>query len=168
MRKIQTLCKKIIRAIRSKNSFTLIELILVLVMIAILAAVIIPRVGDYVKTAKITGTEKEMMELARAITGDPEEGFYGFANDVGAIPSVLSDLYKVSDPNPSPYNPFTRSGWNGPYVDADPNKPAGEKNDIEIDAWGHDYVYSSTDRTITSYGPDGVSGGGDDIVVQLQ
>ena len=60
------------------NGFSLIELAVVLVIVAVLAAVAIPSVGNLITTSRINASQREMMELVRAIVGEPEAGFLGY------------------------------------------------------------------------------------------
>ncbi len=79
----------------------------------------------------------------------------------------LTALYKKW--NASPYNPFTRTGWNGPYIDMKLKDMDGDTEidsdeiDILYDEWGKEYQYSKTTAVVSSYGPNGILGGGDDI-----
>lgn len=130
-----------------------------IVLLGIIAAVAIPKFGDITENSKITATRAEMRRLQMAIVGDPNVvgagGYHnrGFAGDIGFAPSTLSDL--VSKPDSiSPYNKFTRLGWNGPYIDS----AAGA---FLTDAWGASYSYDPVARTITS------NGGASPIVVSF-
>ena len=132
------------------DGFTLIELVIIIVILGIVAAVAIPNFGDITDNAKITATKEEMRRLKIAIVGDPNinaGGKYvnrGFEGDVGAPPASLVDL-AVKPGTLAVFNKFTGIGWNGPYIDS-----AG--NDYLTDAWGVAYVYNPTARTITSNG----------------
>ena len=132
------------------NGFTLIELVIVIVVLAILAAVGIPQIGGIIQTAKISATKSEMMELKKAIVGSPQNiagGSYicrGFEGDVGCPPSQLQDLVIKPD-TIQVWNRITSLGWNGPYIDS-------TDGEYLIDAWGAEYVYNSSSRTITSVG----------------
>jgi hypothetical protein len=68
----------------------------------------------------------------------------GYEGDVGALPPNLLGL-SSRPPEISPYNRFTRRGWNGPYMDPD-------DLDYLTDAWDTDYQYDPGSRTITSTG----------------
>jgi len=162
------------RGMMCKKGYSLIELVIVIVVLAILAAVAIPTVGNLMTSSKIKATEKEMMELVHAIVGDPEAGILGFVDEMGDLPDNVAALYSIG--TSSPYNPFTRTGWNGPYIDmrrkdVDGNGSIGATEyDILYDAWSNDYVYDKAAKTVTSWGPDGGDDGGgdDDIVVDIE
>ncbi|MBU1862121.1 MAG: prepilin-type N-terminal cleavage/methylation domain-containing protein [Candidatus Omnitrophica bacterium] len=153
------------------RGFSLTELILVIVILAIIAAVAIPKMGEIAENARISATEKEMMELVRAIIGDPETGFQGYLDDIGSLPTQLSNLYSSS--GESPYNPFTKTGWNGPYIDQRKRDILGDGGELELDilydAWDQPYVpdFVGSPSTITSDGPDKTSSTADDIVVKV-
>lgn len=150
--------------------FTLIELIMVIVIIGILSAFAAPKIMDTIKESKIQATKSELQTLKDAIMGDPEstvggqmadKGYFG---DVGSMPPQSDGLDAlVTQPSGvSNWDPFDQTGWNGPYINTEGS------NDWKEDAWGNTYVYSENDETITSYGPNGQSGGGDDITINLQ
>ena len=164
----------IMRTVRvnSKKSpdagFTLIELVMVIVVMAALAAVSVPRINDFITNSKIQASKNEMLQIRAAISGTPDRtagGRYvdrGYIGDVGAVPSTFNDL--ISNPGLPAYNYFSRTGWNGPYLVDD---GSGE---VLRDAWLVNYVLNVADSTIRSFGPDKIdnSGGGDDIVIKFQ
>jgi len=133
-----------------QRGFTLVELVIVLIILAIVAAVAIPKLGDVTENSKVTTTKEEMRRLKMAIIGDPSVVSAGkminrgYSGDVGALPTTLTDL-AVKPTGVSAYNAFTRLGWNGPYIDT-----AGGA--YLKDAWGANYVYDPVARTITSTG----------------
>ncbi|UCD94957.1 MAG: prepilin-type N-terminal cleavage/methylation domain-containing protein [Candidatus Zixiibacteriota bacterium] len=128
--------------------FTLIELVIIIVILGIVAAVAIPRFGTLTENSKINATREEMLRIKEAIVGNPEVvsgGEYvdrGFEGDVGFPPSSLADLVRKPDSIPV-YDKFLRLGWNGPYLDSAEQK-------YLYDAWGNTYAYDRSSRTITS------------------
>jgi prepilin-type N-terminal cleavage/methylation domain-containing protein len=140
-----------------QGGFTLIELVIIIVVLGILAAVAIPKFSDMSDSSKISATKMELTALKRAVVGNPAVtagGAYvnrGFEGDVGHLPQRLQDLVAKPD-SILTYNPLTRLGWNGPYLDGD----GGVYLD---DAWDASYVYQPFGRQILS------TGGGDTIKV---
>ena len=130
--------------------FTLIELVIIIVILGIIAAVAIPRFGTLTENSRINATREEMLRIKRAIVGNPEvisgDTYVdrGFEGDVGFPPTSLADLVRKPDSIPA-YDRFLRQGWNGPYLDS------AEQNYLS-DAWGNAYVYDPSSRTITSAG----------------
>ncbi len=130
------------------SGFTLVELVIIIVILGIVAAVAVPKFGTLTENSKITATKDEITRLKTAIIGDSRVvsgGEYvnrGFEGDVGHAPSQLQDLVQKPDSIP-PYNKFTRIGWNGPYLDS-------AEQYYLVDAWSNPYVYDPSARTITS------------------
>lgn len=135
-----------------------------MIVVAILAVVAIPQFVNFGSDAKDAVSRTRLKEIRMAIVGDPQAiagGVYtkaGFEKDLAALPTALSEL-GVIGAYPA-YDPFTKIGWRGPYVDT-------SVPDWNKDAWGTTFSYSAGGRTLTSYGPDKASGGGDDITVSF-
>lgn len=151
-----------------KKGFTLIEVLMVIVLIAILGGGSLALFSTSLEEAKFDATYKEMLQLRKALIGDLEntsvEGErvrFGYLGDLGAVPNDsqgLRALYSL----PASVNPWTVDasgkiglGWNGPYI------ISSTDNDFAKDAWGRDYIYSTAGTTpyLLSYGADGVAGG---------
>jgi prepilin-type N-terminal cleavage/methylation domain-containing protein len=132
------------------RGFTIIELVMVIVVLGIVAAIAIPRMGGLSESSRINATKSEILMLKKAIVGNSSVavgGQYidvGFEGNIGHPPASLVELGIKSDSLPT-YDKFTRLGWNGPYVDT-----AGD--DYLTDAWGVAYIYDGVTRTITSVG----------------
>ncbi len=137
----------------SQHGFTLIELVIIIVILGILAAVAVPKFTGLTESSKFTATKQELRNLKLAIVGDPsvvaggEFVSRGYEGDVGFPPSLLVDLVVKPD-SVSSYNKLTRLGWNGPYIE-------GSDNSYLTDAWGNSYRYTSGSRTMISDG-DGI------------
>ncbi|MFC1554493.1 Tfp pilus assembly protein FimT/FimU [candidate division KSB1 bacterium] len=138
----------------TKNSkgFTLIELILVIVVLGIISAVAVPKIGNTIRNAKINTTKDEMMKLKIALIGDAEVRVgaivinKGYRGDMAMDPAAWADLVNAPADPDLLYNRFTRMGWNGPYIEDD-----GELG-FSKDSW--DREYELIGGYIVSKGPD--------------
>lgn len=141
----------------SQEGFTLIELVIIIVVLGILAAVAIPRFAEMSESSKVAATRNEMLALKRAIVGNPQVvagGVYvdrGFEGDVGFVPQQLADL-AMRPGSVAVYDRLTGMGWNGPYIDA------GSGNYLK-DSWGTNYILLYASRRIISIG------GADSVVI---
>ena len=132
---------------KRKGGFTLVEMLLVLVILATLAAVVVPKFAGRAKQAKVTAAKSQISNLEIAIDL--------FEIDMGYFPKAGNDLSDlVQEPNSNNVR-----DWQGPYL----------KKGIPRDPWGNDYVYNHPGKmNIGSYdiysgGPDMKTGTDDDI-----
>lgn len=129
---------------RRDRGFTLIELLVVIIILAILAAVVIPRVISRTDDARIAKATSDVSAIDNALDQ--------YRIDVGAYPSAEEGLQGlVTNGSNSPK-------WNGPYL----------KNGLPSDPWGNPYIYrippeQGTDYDVFTAGPDGQPGTSDDI-----
>ncbi len=125
-----------VKRTNAKSGFTLIEVLLVVVIIGILAAVAIPRLGGRVQQAEIARARSDIAAIGMALRM--------YELDMGQYPQSLSAL--VNNPG------GTR--WQGPYL---------ESGDVPSDPWGREYIYTRTDNhyRLRSLGPDGTEGSGE-------
>lgn len=126
------------------RGFTLIELLVVIIILAILAAVVIPRVIGRTDDAKFSAATSNVS------TFDGE--FEKYKLDTGHYPQGETGMTALSQ------NVEGDPKWNGPYI----------KGAIPADPWGNAYLYRSPsehglDYDVFSAGPDGQPGTGDDI-----
>lgn len=125
---------------RRSSAFTLIEMLVVVLILAILAALIIPRVVNRTGDAKRAKAASDIATLSSLLQQ------YRIDND--AFPTTEQGL------NALRVQPSDATNWRGPYT----------SKDISADPWGNEYVYETPgpngeDYLITSYGSDGAPGG---------
>src|SRR4051812_17347979 len=130
----------------SRRGFTLVELLLVLVILGILAAIVVPKFGGRTEQARITAAVTQISTFGTALNA--------FEVDTGSYPRGQDGLQQLL------VAPADVTGWRGPYL----------MSDIPLDPWGHPYVYefpgriNATGYDIISMGPDGQAGTPDDVV----
>lgn len=119
--------------------FTLMELLLVLVIIGLLAALVGPTLYQRIKPAKQSAAHAQIQNFATAL-----DSYY---IDVGRYPTSQEGLQALRA------KPEAVEKWNGPYL----------KKEIPGDPWSNAYIYRSPGRSggyeILSYGADGREGG---------
>jgi general secretion pathway protein G len=127
---------------KSRGGFTLTEIMLVVVIIGILAALVIPKIAGSSERARITATTTD-------INGGIKSAIGNYEVDNGFYPKSLQDLLQ---------QPANAKNWHGPYLEK-----------LPIDQWGNPYIYyypgkhNSTAYDLLSAGPDGKEGTEDDI-----
>jgi general secretion pathway protein G len=128
---------------RKRRGFTLVEILLVVTIIGILAALVIPNIVG-------KSDEARRKKAFADVNGGLKTALGMYEVDTGRYPGSLNDLF---------VQPSDVRGWKGPYVDGQ----------LPEDPWGHPYVYIYPGRKNTSgydlysVGMDGQDGTQDDI-----
>jgi len=133
---------------RNKKAFTLIELMLVVIIIGVLAAMVVPRLAGRSEQAREAAARADIeANIATALDL--------YELDSGQYPSTEQGLAAlVTKPTSSP----APSNWRGPYL-----------KKIPTDPWSRAYIYkclgdhNADDYDLASWGKDGIEGGGDDV-----
>jgi general secretion pathway protein G len=121
------------------GAYTLTEMLVVLVIIGLLAAIIGPRLFSRLDDAKMRTARLQMASLQTAVDL--------FRLDVGRLPSSEEGLgVLISAPEGE------EGDWLGPYL---------AREHLPVDPWGNAYVYEGLGETyrISSFGADGREGG---------
>jgi len=124
---------------RRELGFTMMELLIVLVIIGLLAALVGPALYQRIAPAKESVARAQIENFMTALDN--------YFIDTGRFPSVQQGLQALRA------QPENETRWRGPYL----------KKEIPKDPWGTAFVYRSPGRNggyeIISYGADGREGG---------
>ena len=119
-----------------RSAFTLVEMLLVLVILATLAAIVYPKVANRSEQARVTAAQTQISNFKTALDA--------FEVDTGRYPKGRNGLTDLIQ------QPRDTTGWHGPYLDNLPKDP-----------WGNDYIYECPGKhnpnsyDISSLGPPG-------------
>lgn len=128
---------------RAACGFTLIELMIVMAIIAMLAALVGPRLMGALTSSQGKATKVQIETLSTSIES--------FRLDTGRYPSGTEGLVVLLQNTPTPI-----PNWHGPYL---------KKMLIPKDAWGRDFLYEippkkgNPEFDLYSLGADGLPGG---------
>jgi general secretion pathway protein G len=125
---------------RGRAGITLIEMLVVVTIIALFAALVAPRMFKQSDRAKVTAARAQINSFMTALGS--------FKLDTGIFPSTEEGLQalRVAPPN--------LAQWQGPYL----------PQEIPVDPWGHPYLYKfpgehGDEPDLVCYGADGQPGG---------
>lgn len=122
--------------------FTLLELLVVLVILALLGSIVGPKVVGYLGTSKSKTAKLQIQQFGESLDL--------YKMEVGNYPSTQDGLAALVQA------PSGATGWNGPYIKG--------ANTVPKDPWGNDYHYESPgqhnpDYDIYTLGADNREGG---------
>jgi general secretion pathway protein G len=124
----------------AERGFTLIEMLVVISIIALIMALVGPRVLNFLGESKVKAAKIQIESLVSALDL--------YSLDTGQYPSDSEGLEALMQ------RPGGASSWSGPYL---------KGNVVPKDPWGRPYVYRSPGQhgayDILSYGADGQEGG---------
>ena len=125
----------------ASRGFTLIEILVVVVILGILAAIVVPRVMERPGEARVTRARQDIQGIVTALSMYKLDNF--------AYPSTEQGLEAlVTKPSGQPDAP----NWKGPYLERTAKDP-----------WGHPYQYAQPGQhgsiDVYSLGADGKPGG---------
>jgi general secretion pathway protein G len=125
---------------RNQHGLTMIEIMVVMIIIGLLAALVAPRMFGKLGKAKTNAAFAQIEMLGTALDS--------FRLDVGRYPTTSEGLEALLSPVSS------IDEWNGPYL---------KKSEIPQDPWNTDYIYESPglhgDYDLYSLGADRAEGG---------
>jgi general secretion pathway protein G len=125
-----------------RRAFTLVELMLVVTIIGILAALVIPKIVGRSEQARITAAYAD-------VHGGIKTALDAYEVDNGFYPRSLQELIT---------QPSNARNWHGPYLDS-----------LPVDPWYNPYIYyfpgkhNPNSYDLLSMGTDGKEGTDDDI-----
>lgn len=133
-------CEMRQRRDRRRAGITLIEMLVVVTIIALFAALVAPVMFRQSDKARVTAAKAQINSFMTAL------GSYKL--DTGVLPSTEEGLQALR------VKPANLDSWQGPYL----------PKDIPLDPWHHPYVYKypgdhGDEPDIISYGRDGQPGG---------
>jgi general secretion pathway protein G len=129
---------------RYLRGFTLLEIIVVIIVLALLAGLVAPQIFSRVGDARSTTARTQIELISTALDS--------YRLDNGSYPTTEQGLQALRE---KPTRAPIPANWRGPYL----------RKAVPNDPWGRPYLYKSPgDRNVTGFdlsslGRDGVTGG---------
>ena len=125
------------KRLRRSRGFTLIELMVVLVIIGVLAALIVPNMLDRADDARVTAARTDVNNLMQALKLYKLDNLRFPSGEQGLQALVAKPTVGVIPPNWRPYlDKLPSDPWGHPYQFANP----GLKGEIDVYSFGADGV----------------------------
>lgn len=126
---------------RTKGGYSLLEILIVLAIIALITALVGPRLFAQLDRSKTTAARVQVKALETALET--------MRLDIGRYPTAAEGLALLSQADPK-----SVAGWYGPYL----------SGGLPVDPWNRPYVYEAPDAPsaepkVMSLGSDGKAGG---------
>ena len=128
----------------ARRGFTLLELVVVIIVLGLLAAIVAPQILGRVSDARSTAAQTQIELIGTALDN--------YKLDNGSYPTTDQGLAALRErPSRAPIP----SNWRGPYL----------RKDVPMDPWGKPYIYRSPGERnaagydLSSLGRDGKPGG---------
>ncbi len=132
-----------IKRLRRNLGFTLIELMVVLVIIGVLAALIVPNMLDRADDARVTAARTDVNNLMQALKLYKLDNLRYPSGEQGLQSLVAKPTVGVIPPNWRPYlDKLPADPWGHPYQFANP----GLKGEIDVYSLGADGVVGGEGR----------------------
>ena len=127
---------------KRRRNYTMMEMVIVIVIIGLLAAMATPLYLKHMKRARINTVKTQIRLLEQAI--------FDFQLDMKRLPDAEHGLRELEE------NVANDEKWDGPYL----------KQNVPKDPWGEEYIYKQPgehgDFDLMSYGSDRQPGGEDE------
>lgn len=130
---------KIVDRAKGRGGFTLVELLVVIVVLAVLAAIVLPKFMNSSARSKESALKSDLKLLRNAVSL--------FNADTGVYPKTLADLASTTAPTAATAKGLDSAGvevayqpgdWHGPYIQDLPKDPIS----------GTDYTYSTASGSV--------------------
>ncbi|MHC4779481.1 MAG: type II secretion system major pseudopilin GspG [Planctomycetota bacterium] len=134
---------------RRNSGFTLVELILVLIILSLLAAIVVPRLVGTGKEARFNAAKGQIGIFKGALSRYALYNYDQYPSSQQGLGALVT----------KPSTPPVPKKWKGPYLDGN----------IPQDPWGNEYRYENPGKhfpkgfDVWSVGPDGQDGTDDDV-----